>query len=176
MSFPELTDLVLNRLKISCREVTGIKQTFRLPPTLPVSQDDLPCAYTIPRGMTAPIPVNTAGSATVSRLYVVRVLVSPLTNGMDASNEGSQALADVVPYMDRFMAYFLEHPRLDTDGGIAVDGAVTESLRALSWLDEDVLYQDSGPVERPLGGVVYAALDISLTITMRGRLTPGRIS
>lgn len=161
MTFPDFDDLILTRLQLCYEAITGVTRSFRLPPIQPLIDGDLPCVYTIPGGMAAPVPAGQAGSVVIRGVYVARLLVTPLAKAsMDAGDLGAYAVTQVMPFRQRFRAYFLSNPRL-----------TTSTLGALAWITEDLLYQDSGPVARPgPGGNDYAALDVTLTIGMRALL------
>jgi hypothetical protein len=92
----------------------------------------------------------------------VRILVTPISRaGADTADRGAWAFEQAIPFRSRCRDYFLNKPRLSTS-----------TLGALTCMQDDLLYQDSGA--RALlgpGGNSYLGLEITLTIAMRGAVS-----
>lgn len=162
MTLPDFEDLALTRLQLCFAEVTGIARAFKLPPTQPVEQADIPFSFTLPGPMTGPAQMDGGGRVDVVRLYVARIMVMPLkAASLDNADDGAYAIAQTVNFMSRVRNYLADHPRLSTT-----------TLDDLSYLAQDVTWQDTGPVSRPgPGGTDYAAIDFNLTLAMRAKST-----
>lgn len=169
-SVPDMQTPVIDRLYAIYGKLltSGIKRRERLEPATALGTKDLPLVYTLVGGLQSPVPANKGGSVTTTRLYIARVLGSPLGSANDtqrgAGNSGINAL---VPFIAVFYSYFLTHPMLelgeygDDDylGPLSVDGA---------FMTQDLQITDVGPgdVAGP-GGLPHYALDFNLYITMR---------
>jgi hypothetical protein len=151
---------VLDRLATCWAEVTGVAAAFKLEPAMPLDAGQLPAVYCVSVGpVSAPTHFD-ADEVKVVRGFVWRLLGMPLEVGIDDSNEGAEALRVCVPFLMRAHKYFAEHPMLATTAGAS-------SLAGV----ELVQMTDSGVVARAgPGGAVYAAVDFTLTITVREQL------
>jgi hypothetical protein len=151
---------VLDRLVTCWTEVTGVAFAFKLEPDRPLDAGQLPAVYCVSVGPTSAPTHFSADEVKVARGFVWRLLGMPLEVGIDDSNEGAEALRVCVPFLMRAHKYFAEHPRLATTAGAA-------SLAGAQFVQTT----DSGVVAREgPGGVVYAAVDFTLTITVREQL------
>jgi hypothetical protein len=151
---------VLDRLATCWAEVAGVAAAFKLEPSMPIDGGQLPAVYcTSVGGVSQPTHFNT-DEVKVVRGFVWRLLGMPLETGLDDENEGAEALRVCVPFLMRAHKYFAEHPGLTTTAG----------ARPLAGV-ELAQMTDSGVVGRAgPGGAVYAAIDFTLTITVREQL------
>lgn len=165
ITLPDFETLILDRLKLCCDEIMGsTTRAFRLPPANALPPSAFPVCYALPGPMVDPVPMETigAGSITVTRQYVIRLLGSPIANSMDASAQaGNQGFIDLTPYMNAFRQYFMGHPKLQTT-----------TLDALRYMHGQLSYIENGITQAPApGGVDHFALEPTLTITMRAQIS-----
>jgi len=165
ITLPDFEALVLDRLELCCQEIMGsTENVFRLPPANALPPDRFPFCYPLVGAMVDPVPIETngAGSITVTRVYGIRLLGSPVASVNDEpDNEGSRGLIDLVPYFNRFRQYFMGHPKLQT---------TTED--ALRYMSGQLSYIEGGQVVRPApGGVEHWAIEPNLTITMKAQVS-----
>lgn len=169
-SVPDLQTPVIDRLFAIYGRLmpSGIQSRSRLEPANASGANDVPLVYTLVGGLQSPVPANRGGSVTTTRLYIARLLGSPLASAGDTERgEGNSGIAALVPFIAVFYSYFLTHPLLelgevgDTDylGPLSVEGA---------FMTQDLQITDVGPgdVAGP-GGLPHYALDFNLYITMR---------
>lgn len=163
VTLPDFETLVLDRLALNCAEITGINQVFRLPPSFALPPEKFPICYPLVGAMADSIPMESSGSGRVqsTRTYVLRLLGSPATNTLDnTTDQGAQAIIDLVPFFNRFRSYFMGHQKLETT-----------TLGSLQYMSGQLLYLDSGVVTRPApGGVDHFAIEINLTLTMQAQV------
>lgn len=167
MAFPDFETLTVARLALCLAEIPGIARVFAQAPSQPIPDSELPAAMVLVGAMQGAIPAVTAGNQTVTRTYVVRLLIAPLqAAGIDYANDGAAALTELLPFFAKIRDYLLSHPRLNT-----------ASLGALAYMAQDVTFSDTGGVVRTgPGGSQYVACDWQLTISMRAVIAPSRIS
>jgi len=160
MTIPDFEKLVTDRLfLILDSEIEGLKSVFKHPPVYSIGVTETPLAYVLVGAMLNPIPVDTAGSVTVKRTYVVRILGMPVPANSERPNkEGSKGLVDLLPFIARMRDYLTEHPRLQTS-----------KLAGLAYIYQQIEFTDSGlsVVQLGAGGIEHFAIDFTLTITMR---------
>lgn len=162
LALPDFESLTLDRLALCNAEITGLHKVFRQPPGNELPAEAYPCCYVLIGQMPIQIPSQMAGSYTVTRNYIVRVLGSTAEGTLDNSaTAGAQGLVDITPFFSRFRNYYLGHPQLQTT-----------TLDSLQYVFSQLLYSDGeGLVTRPApGGTNHFAIDITLTITHRAQL------
>jgi hypothetical protein len=162
------TATILDRLQLCNLEIAGIKRSWRLPPTKPIGDPDLPGVFNIPGEMLLASPSRAPGFYLLTRRFIVRVLVSQSgVAALDSSDEGSRILADVVPYLDACAEYYVGHPRLHT-----------ATLPELAGVMDDVTFLDDGPRAGLLGpdGTQYAGFNFVLTISEYRSITASRLT
>lgn len=155
-------DRILTRLAICHLEITGIQRTWKTPPSIKLMMTDLPCVYFLVGGLVDTIPAGQAGTVTITRSYIARLLVSTFGVADADSEDGAIANQLALPFYARFANYYLTHPRLHTDG------VHEDALEELVGLSSDIIFTDSGLIPRVgPGGSEFAAIDFTLQISMK---------
>lgn len=152
MAIPDFHDLVVTRLQTIFGSLTGITRAFKEHPTMALW--DYPSIYPVSAKMTSP----TDRKLVIERAYIYRLAVAPMAAAsLDAGDYGAEALNAVYPVLYRVHEYLSEHPRLDTS-----------TLAALTYLDQDVRWQDTGAIGfNAPGGELFAGAEITLFVAMR---------
>lgn len=162
-TLPDFEAMVLDRLELCNNEIAGLNKVFRQPPSFALDTGTFPCAYTLIGTMpgSIPAPEQQAGAITVTRDYVIRVLGDPVPSTLDnTATAGAQGLIDITPFFNRYRAYFLGHPKLQTT-----------TLTGLRYMHGQLAYLDEGIKTAPApGGVEHFCIDVILTISMRAQL------
>lgn len=163
ITLPDFETLVIDRLYACCLEIVGLT-VFKLPPSFALNTNQFPACYALVGPMTNPIPIEQmgAGSITVVRDYVIRLIGDPMGSTIDNSaTEGTSGLVNLLPYFNKLRSYFMGHPSLQTT-----------TLDSLRYIAEQILISDSGfVIHQGSGGADHFAIDLTLTITMRAQLS-----
>lgn len=155
--------VVLERLRLCAGEIftdyNSLGRAFAQPPSEVIGEDDYPICYGLV-GASADTDTENRGRVTVARNYVQRLLVMPVTQGIDDVEDGAEANVRAIPYIAAWRRYFMSRPRLSTD-----------TLPPLAGIGEDVVLRDSGLVARKApGGAICGAIDYTFTIVMSEKI------
>lgn len=157
MAIPNFVELTLDRLKACNDELsTANEPVFRTWSAEALTQ--YPAYAVTVGGIQGQVSLTpSTETLTIPRLYIISALIAPLTNDINDGAGGSVNYEAASAFPDRFIAYYVPRPRLQTDS----EG---EPLRYVS---EDVVFSDGGIGAREgFGGMRYIAYDFRLIITM----------
>jgi hypothetical protein len=167
-TIPDFQTLVCDRLYTIYGKIAGIQRREKYPPSFTIGLNDVPMLYTIVGNVLDPYPNRRAGSFTIRRTYVVRLVGEPLGQSQDtARGAGARGYAALVPFIAVVYGYFLNHPLLEVGevGDADYEGP-------LQYMMQDVLITDTGVIdEQAPGGLSNYTVDFPLIIEMRSNLT-----
>lgn len=159
----DFAKMVHERLRFTGVDI-GFKRAWDYAPARKITRVDMPSCYSI-TGATFSPTINSNGLVKESRAYVQRFLLMPFAGGIAdhvAGNEASQ-MAD--EWINKIIFYYMERQLLSTS-----------TLAPLQYCKGVLSSSDPGFVTRRApGGLLCAAIDLTLNVTMEARAEKRRI-
>lgn len=157
MTIPDFETVVIERLVVCLREITGINFVSENPPTLDAGISDVPYAFPLVGPMVSAVPATTAGRVIITRIYTVKVLGKSLDQDKDgARGEGSIGYEALRLLMAPIRDYFMKNASLETNAG--------RNLNKLRYIQSQITYQEAG-IEADAAEGRYV-LRFNLTVSM----------
>jgi hypothetical protein len=167
MSLPDFETAIVNRLYLNNLEIGGFKRVLMQSPIMPLEIGEYPAAMVRVGALRQPIPTTAPGQVQISRDYIIELPIAPYITSQDTKNQGADVLGLVLPWFAIVRNYYLNHPRLHTDGT-----PTNAAQPALPWIHGDIFFTDSGVVQMPVsGGVTFLGVLYTLSITCRALVT-----
>lgn len=151
---------LLTRLKIYHEQITGVNRVFETPPANMLLDEDLPAVYFLLGEMADSVPQDQPHKFTISRNYIVRLLIIPFGRpGIETDDSGAYANTVAVPFYGRFRSRYVHYDRLQVP-------EESPPLDHLSGLAHGFSWRESGlRLIRGVGGQSFSGIDWTLTIT-----------
>lgn len=152
MAIPDFFDLIATRFQIALSELAGIKRVYKLAPTNPILQGDLPCFFLLQAPMT-----YSGANIQIVRDFTYRLCVAPFqAPTFDNGTDGFFVLNQVWGFIPLVQEYIYSNPRLSTS-----------TLASIGYLDQDVTVRDSGAVMVNAPNNSFSGCDFTFTVSTR---------
>lgn len=150
-------EVILDRLYACFSNFTAVERVYRLPPSTPPVNEEMPCLMFVPGGLNKPFPSDNPAFGIIDRKYSGIILLTSLqTGGGDSGDLGSSLLSESVGVLDELSQFIVEHQRLQADD------------TGLPNLVSGIIYREGGlqPLNGP-GGGRYLGIRFEIDIAVK---------
>lgn len=160
---PLTADAVLERFRYLNQFIEGVKRSIKNPPSKPIGDNDYPYVYGLAGDLLQPVTIA-SGRITEVRQFGHRLMLMPMKDGLDSVEEGSEANIRGVPFLSRWIDFYVARPKLQHDG---IEGHATNiGVQALAGC-ELVSMTGSGIKPLPAGdNITCAGIEFLFVVTM----------